>query len=53
MAGYDWKFALSLVASLALEGGAICILLLRCEAGQPSGPLLVVGIDGFLVKFLA
>jgi hypothetical protein len=27
MAGYDWKFVLSLVASLALASGAICILL--------------------------
>jgi hypothetical protein len=27
MAGYDWKFALSLAASLALAGGAICFLL--------------------------
>jgi hypothetical protein len=27
MAGYDWKFVLSLVASLALAAGAICILL--------------------------
>jgi hypothetical protein len=27
MAGYDWKFALSLAASLALAAGAIGILL--------------------------
>jgi hypothetical protein len=27
MAGYDWKFVLSLVASLALATGAISILL--------------------------
>jgi hypothetical protein len=27
MAGIDWAYALSIAASLALAGGAVCILL--------------------------
>jgi hypothetical protein len=36
-----------------LRGAQSASFCSRCEAGQPSGPLPVLGIDGFLVNFLA